>query len=1173
MSIVEIMDGNQAAAHIAYKTSEVCAIYPITPSSPMGEWTDEWSSDDKVNIFGEVPRIMAMQSEAGAAGTIHGALLGGVLASTFTCSQGLLLMIPNMYKIAGELTPTVFHIAARALATHALSIFGDHSDVMAVRSTGFAMLFGSSPQEAHDMAMIATSASLRSSIPFMNIFDGFRTSHELNEVAIIEDELIRQMIYEEDILRHRSKALNPSNPFIRGTAQNPDVFFQGREAANQYYDKVPAAVNDAMRQLESLTGRAYHLFDYYGNAEAKEIIIIMGSGAGAVEETVAYLNQRGQHTGCLQVHLFRPFSVDHFIDAIPKSVRSIAVLDRCKEPGAIADPLFMDVINGLHAGWEGNMPRVTGGRYGLGSKEFNPAMVKAIFEDLQRDEPRKSFTVGIDDDVTGLSIPYNKDFAVEDHLFRGLFYGLGADGTVSANKNTIKIIGDVTDHHVQGYFVYDSKKSGSLTVSHLRFSQSPIRSSYLINAANFIACHQFQHILKYDLLKEAALGATFLLNAPYSKEEIWAHLPEKIQQDMISKKIRFFIINATKVAHETGMGSRINAILQTCFFAISDVIPKDHAIEYIKKSIRKTYGRKGGDVVLKNFLAVDKAIENLFEVDYADEMKGGKQLEVPDFSGASAFVRNVLAKIIAGDGEGLPVSALPADGMFPSGTTRFEKRNLAEEVPVWDTSLCTQCGKCFIICPHAAIRPKIYDSQLLHNAPSTFKTMAPLGREYNKEKEKYSLQISAEDCTGCTLCVAACPISSKTEPGHKALDMVAISPLREGEKENWAFFLTLPNIDRSRISHASVRTSQILEPLFEFSGACSGCGETPYLKLLTQLFGSRMLVANATGCSSIFGGNLPTTPWTKNSSGCGPAWANSLFEDNAEFGMGIKLASDQKREYAFSLLKKLKDEVGPELAEALLSNLQEDESELMEQRAYIMELKIRLAAMEGPEANSLLSLSDFLEKKSMWIIGGDGWAYDIGFGGLDHILSTGENINILVMDTEVYSNTGGQKSKATPMGASAKFSVKGKTTGKKDLAMQAIAHGSAYVAQIAIGANDTHALKTIIEAEAFPGPSLIIAYSHCISHGYDIQKGLAQQSQAVKAGYWPLFRYNPLNEKGDRFSVDSAEPSIDLQDFMYAENRFAIIKNTNPEMAGNFLTLADDQLKQRWNRMDALRLL
>ena len=1171
---ISVLDGNEAAAYVAYKTSEVCAIYPITPSSAMGEWADEWSAKDIKNIFGETPRIIEMQSEAGAAGAIHGALQGGVLASTFTCSQGLLLMIPNMYKIAGELTPTVFHIAARALATHALSIFGDHSDVMAVRSTGFAMLFGSSPQQAHDLALIATSASLRSSIPFLNIFDGFRTSHELNEVDMLEDDIISQMINPDDVARHRVRGLNPSNPFIRGTAQNPDVFFQSREAANKFHWNVPEIVEETMESFSALTGRKYKLFDYHGHPEADKVIIIMGSGAGAVEETVDYLNAKGEKTGYLHVHLFRPFSVKHFIDALPKTVKKIAVLDRCKETGAIGEPLYMDIVNAMHAGWNHPMPSIIGGRYGLASKEFNPGMVKAVFDELDKTDPKKQFTIGIDDDVTFTSLDYDHHFSLEDqHLFRGLFFGLGADGTVSANKNTIKIIGEVTDHHVQGYFVYDSKKSGSLTTSHLRFSEKPIQSTYLVKSANIIACHHFNYLQKYDILKDAEHGATFLLNAPFEKDKIWDQLPKKIQEEIIEKQLKFYVINASRVAKETGMGSRINSILQTCFFAISNVIPKEQAIDYIKESIRKTYGRKGEAVVQKNFDAVDQTLANLSEVDYTGYMTGNKEIESLQIKGAPLFVKEVLSKIIAGDGDELPVSAFPADGTYPSGTTKYEKRNIAEQVPVWDPSLCSQCGKCFFVCPHAAIRPKVYHNDLLVDAPDFFKHTAPIGKEFFKEQESYTLQVSVEDCTGCNLCYEVCPIESKTEPGHKAINMNDVLPLKEVEKKNWEYFLSLPDIDRTRINRSTVKGSQLFEPLFEFSGACSGCGETPYLKLLTQLFGDRMIVANATGCSSIFGGNLPTTPWTTNSEGCGPAWANSLFEDNAEFGLGIKLASDQKREYARSLLGYLKNDLGEELVDAIISNEELLEAEIIEQRKNVNELKSRLRELKDPKANQLLNIANFLERKSMWIVGGDGWAYDIGFSGLDHVLSTGENINILVLDTEVYSNTGGQKSKSTPIGASAKFSIKGKTTGKKDLAMQAIAHGNAFVAEIAMGANDVHALKTILEAEAFPGPSIIIAYSHCIAHGYDMSHGLEQQSLAVKSGYWPLFRFNPLKEKGQRFVVDSKDPSVALDEFMYHENRFATIKNNAPEKGVEFLALANEGIIRRWERLAALKAL
>ncbi len=1169
-----VMDGNEAAVYIAYKTSEVCAIYPITPSSTMGEFAEEWSSDKKENIFGEVPTIIEMQSEAGAAGAIHGALQGGALASTFTCSQGLLLMIPNMYKIAGELTPTVFHIAARALATHALSIFGDHSDVMAVRSTGFAMLFGNNAQEAHDMAMIATASTLKSNIPFLNIFDGFRTSHEINEVAVLSDDIIKQMIDNNQVAKHRQRSLNPENPFIRGTAQNADVFFQSRESCNEYHWKVPEIVDNTMKQFEKLTGRAYQLFEYYGHEAAEQMIIIMGSGTGTVKETVDYLNKKGGKTGYLAVHLFRPFSVAHFIKVIPTSVKQIAVLDRCKETGAIGEPLFMDVINALHAGWEGAMPKVIGGRYGLASKEFNPAMVKAIFEELTKAKPKNGFTIGIHDDITHTSLAYDKNFTLEEqHLFRGLFFGLGADGTVSANKNTIKIIGEVTPHHVQAYFVYDSKKSGSLTVSHLRFSDHPIGSTYLINSANFVACHHFHYLESYDILKDVQKGATFLLNAPFKTEEVWHHLPHKIQSEIIEKELKLYIINASKMAKETGMGSRINGILQTCFFAISNILPKEEAIAAIKAAVKKTYGKKGAQVVQKNFDAIDSTLDHLFLLDYTNFTIGTKEITPAVSANAPEFVQNVLAKIIAGEGDELPVSAFPADGTYPAATTKYEKRNIAEQVPVWDPSLCSQCGKCYFVCPHAAIRPKVYDNSALENAPDFFKHIAPIGKEFMRDTESYTLQVAIEDCTGCNLCVEVCPIESKTQPGHKAINMQEVIPLKETEKKNWDFFLSLPEIDRTRVNRSTVKGSQLLEPLFEFSGACSGCGETPYLKLLTQLFGDRMIVANATGCSSIFGGNLPTTPWSMNAAGHGPAWANSLFEDNAEFGLGIKLATDMKRNYAISLLKKIREKVGAELTDAILNNQEEDEAAIIKQRMDVNEVKKMLPHIEDPAAALLTQVAGFLEKKSMWIVGGDGWAYDIGFSGLDHILSTGENVNILVLDTEVYSNTGGQKSKSSPIGASAKFSVKGKTTGKKDLAMQAMAHGKAFVAEIAMGANDVHALKTILEAEAYPGPSIIIAYSHCIAHGYDMCHGLSQQSLAVKTGYWPLFRFNPMNEKGKRFVIDSKDPTLPMEDFLYNENRFATIKNNDPNKATEFLGLANDGMHERLERLIAFKNL
>ena len=1171
---MEIMDGNEAAAYIAYKTNEVCAIYPITPSSTMGEWADEWSAKGMTNIYGQVPRVMEMQSEAGAAGAIHGALQGGALATTFTASQGLLLMIPNMFKIAGELTPTVFHIAARTLATHALSIFGDHSDVMAVRSTGFSMLFGNTPQEVMDMALIAQASTLKTRVPFLNVFDGFRTSHELNEVEVISDEIIKAMIDDDAVNAHRDRALNPDNPFIRGTAQNPDVYFQNREAANLWYQNVPEAVQGMMDKFHQLTGRRYNLFEYYGAHDAERVVILMGSGAGTVKETVDHLNANGEKTGVLIIRLFRPFSINDFVHTLPASVQKIAVLDRCKEPNAMAEPLYMDVVNALNESptpREGKL-RIVGGRYGLSSKEFTPGMVLAIFDELKKETPKNHFTVGIDDDVTHMSLDYNKHFSLESqHKFRGLFFGLGADGTVSANKNSIKIIGEKTPFHIQGYFVYDSKKSGSLTVSHLRFGEKSIESTYLINSANFVACHHFNYLTKYDILKDAEEESVFLLNAPYEKDELWGKLPRKIQEEIIAKKLKFYTINAYAVARESGMGNRINTILQTCFFAISNILPRDEAIAKIKEAIYESYWKKGEAVVQKNYEAVDNTLEHLYEIDYSQYVLGNNAFGEHISEDAPDFVQQVLSKIISGEGDELPVSAFPADGTYPSGTTKWEKRNIAESVPVWDPALCTQCGKCFLICPHAAIRPKVYDKDLLTNAPTDWKHTDPIGKEWDKTKEAYTLQVSTEDCTGCTLCVEYCPITSKTELGHKAINMSDKLPIQDKEIENWTYFINIPEVDRTRVNKNTIKGSQFFQPLFEFSGACAGCGETPYLKLLTQLFGERMIVANATGCSSIFGGNLPTTPWSTNTEGVGPAWANSLFEDNAEFGLGIKMANQKKKEMAIALLAEMSPHVGEDLANALIDTPESSEAEIKQKHDLIKTLKDRLKDMKSVASNNLYHLADFLADRSVWIIGGDGWAYDIGYGGLDHILSTGENVNIMVLDTEVYSNTGGQKSKSTPIGSSAKFSVNGKTNSKKDLAMQAIAHGTAYVAQIAMGGNDMHTLRTILEAEAYPGPSMIIAYSHCIAHGIDMAHGAEEQDFAVKSGYWPLFHYNPMKPKGERFVIDSKEPSLPLSEFMYHENRFNVIKAKDPVLAEKFLHQAEEEKTAKWEKLQLFR--
>jgi pyruvate-ferredoxin/flavodoxin oxidoreductase len=1172
--ILKIMDGNEAAAYIAYRTSEVCAIYPITPSSAMGEYCDEWSAAGKKNIFGSIPTVVEMQSEAGAAGAIHGAIRGGALASTFTCSQGLLLMIPNMYKIAGELTPAVFHIAARSLATHALSIFGDHSDVMSVRQTGWAMLFGRNVQEAMDMALIAQASTLKSRIPFLNVFDGFRTSHELMKIDVVPDEVILKMLDENDILEYRSRAMSPENPTIRGVAQNPDVFFQNREASNKFYKEVPSVVSCMMENFGKLTGRNYKLYEYYGHENPERIIVIMGSGSNTVSETIDYLNGNGEKTGYIFVRLFRPFDAKNFVNQIPKSVGKISVLDRCKEPGSIGEPLYTDVVSAIAEEWKGTKPEITGGRYGLASKEFTPSMAKAVFDEMKKTDSKNHFTIGINDDVTHTSLNYDKTFSLEkQHSFRGLFYGLGSDGTVSANKNSIKIIGDTTDNFVQGYFVYDSKKSGSLTISHLRFGKNPIRSSYLIRQANFIACHHFNYITKYDVLKAAEHGATFLLNSPYSNKEVWSKLPQKIQEEIKNKHLKFYVVNATKVARETGMGLRINTILQTCFFAVAGILQREDAIKQIKDAIRKTYSAKGEKVVLKNFEAVDKALENLREVDYSKDSIGKLETEPYISAEAPPFAKNVLGKIISLAGDELPVSAFPADGTYPVATAQWEKRSIAEQVPVWDAELCSQCGKCFLICPHAAIRCKVYDKEKLTTAPFTFKHIEPVGKEFFKDREAYTLQVSVDDCIGCKLCVEYCPVESKAQPGHKAINMHEQMPLKETERENWNFFLSLPEIDRERVNKNTVKGTQLLQPLFEFSGACGGCGETPYLKLLTQLYGDRLVVANATGCSSIYGGNLPTTPWSKIKDGGGPAWANSLFEDNAEFGFGIKLAFNKKAEIAKNILSSLCDVIGEEFVHEILNNPQTTESEMRRQKDNVNELRKKISSLSLPEAKQLSVIAGHLIKKSHWLIGGDGWAYDIGFGGLDHVLSTGEKVNILVLDTEVYSNTGGQKSKATPLGASAKFSVNGKSNSKKDLALQAIAHGTAYVAQIAIGANDIHTVRTLQEAESFPGTSLVIAYSHCIAHGYDMMFGADQQEKAVKSGYWPLFRYNPLNEKGQRFMLDCKEPSLPLKEFLYNETRFSSLAGSNPHHAEELLASAEKEIAHHWERLLVLKTL
>jgi pyruvate-ferredoxin/flavodoxin oxidoreductase len=1166
-----IFDGNEAAASVAYRFSEVVAIYPITPSSPMAEFADQWSEEGKLNIWGSVPQVAELQSEGGAAGAMHGALQGGAFATTFTASQGLLLMIPNMYKIAGELTPNVMHVTARSIATHALSIFGDHSDVMGCRQTGYAMLASNSVQEAADFATIAHLATLESRIPFMHFFDGFRTSHEINKVIPISDETITALLDEKAVRAHRERALSPDRPVLRGTAQNPDVFFQAREACNPYYLACPVIVQDVMDRFARQTGRSYRLFDYYGAPDADRVIILMGSAAGAAEEAIDALNARGEKLGLLKVHLYRPFAPEAFLTALPETVRKIAVLDRTKEPGSTGEPLYQDIVTVISESLStgrlplAQFPVIVGGRYGLSSKEFTPAMVKGVYDELAKPHPKNHFTIGIDDDVTHSSLRWDESFSTEDpKTVRALFYGLGADGTVGANKNSIKIIGSETPNYAQGYFVYDSKKSGSLTTSHLRFGPEPIRSTYLISRANFIACHQFEFLEKTDVLVAAEPGATFLLNSPYGPEDVWQHLPRTIQKTILEKHLRLFVIDGYTVARENGMGNRINTVMQTCFFAISGVLPREEAIEQIKKAIRKTYGKRGDAVVQQNFAAVDAALAHLHEVKAPEHVSAKFDILPAIPSAAPSFVRDVLGAMAAGHGDLLPVSALPPGGTFPTATAKWEKRNIAQFIPVWDEQLCIQCGKCVMVCPHAVIRAKVYDGALLPNAPATFKSAKPKWR--GMDQELYTLQVAPEDCTGCTLCVEVCPAKSKADPSHKALKMAAQQPLRIPERANWDFFESLPTVARDRLSGTQVKDIQLLEPLFEFSGACSGCGETPYIKLLTQLFGDRLLIANATGCSSIYGGNLPTTPYCQNDEGRGPAWSNSLFEDNAEFGLGMRLAVDQQRSYAENLVAKLTPILGEELVRATLEADQSKEDGVNAQRQRVAEIRAKLATVDSVEARSLSAIADTLVRKSVWIIGGDGWAYDIGFGGLDHVLGSGKNVKILVLDTEVYSNTGGQMSKSTPRGAVAKFAAGGKSTSKKDLAMEAVAYGSVYVARIAMGANDSHTVKAFQEAEAWPGPAIIIAYSHCIAHGYDLSQGLDHQKAAVNSGYWPLMRYNPaVREEGKNpFFLDSRAPSIPLKDYIYNESRYTMLLRAHPETAAELLKEATDDVERTW---------
>ncbi len=1165
------MDGNEAVAHVAYRVNEVIAIYPITPSSPMGEWADQWASENVPNAWGSVPHVVEMQSEGGAAGAVHGALQTGSLSTTFTASQGLLLMIPNMNKIAGELTPTAFHVSARTLATHALSIFGDHSDVMSCRTTGWAMLCSNSVQEAMDLALIAHASSLETRIPFLHFFDGFRTSHEVSKIELLNEDDIRAMINMDRVIEHRQRALSPDHPVLRGTAQNPDVFFQIRETANKYYDAAPAKVQAVMNKFAEVVGRQYKLFDYVGAPDAERVIVIMGSGAEIAHETVDHLNARGEKVGVLKVRLYRPFCVKSFLEALPPTVRQIAVLDRTKESGAIGEPLYLDVVTALNEGLKlgygklKSAPKVVGGRYGLSSKEFTPAMVKAVYDNLKKHEPKDHFTIGINDDVTHTSLDYDASFSTEpDSVIRAMFYGLGADGTVGANKNSIKIIGENTDNYAQGYFVYDSKKSGAMTVSHLRFGPQPINSSYLVSKANFVACHQWIFLERYDMLSSLVEGGVFLLNSPYGKDEVWDHLPREVQQQLIAKKAKFYAIDAYQVARDAGMGSRINVIMQVCFFAISKVLPRDEAIEAIRESIRHTYGKKGEEVVKKNMLAVDETLAHLFEVKVPATVTSKIELP-PVFPGAPKFERDVLGAIYAGKGDELPVSAFSCDGTFPTASARWEKRNLALEIPAWDSKICIQCGKCAMVCPHAVIRIKVYDSKELEGAPATFKSCDVRDKEW--AGMKYTIQVAPEDCTGCGVCVDICPVKNKSEARLKAINMVPQPPLRAPEKENWEFLLEIPELDRRKIKVGTIRQQQVQEPLFEFSGACSGCGETPYVKLVSQLFGDRAVVANATGCSSIYGGNLPTTPWAKNTDGRGPAWSNSLFEDNAEFGLGFRVSIDKQTEFAQELLRRVAGNVGEELATAIITAKQKDESDIYDQRQRVDVLKERLHKLNSPEAKQLLVLADMLVKKSVWIVGGDGWAYDIGYGGLDHVLASGRNVNILVLDTEVYSNTGGQASKSTPRAAVAKFAAGGKPGPKKDLGLMAMTYGNVYVASVAMGAKDEHTLKAFLEAEAYDGPSIIIAYSSCIAHGIDMKTSMSDQKIAVESGQWLLYRYHPERAMiGENpLALDSRAPSRKVQEWLLQQTRFKMLTKSKPEDAERLWKAAQKDVETRFH--------
>ncbi len=1175
----ECLDGNEAAARVAYALSEVISIYPITPASTMAENADDWAAADKPNLWGKIPEIIEMQSEAGAAGALHGALQKGALGTTFTASQGLLLMIPNMFKIAGELTPTVIHVAARTIATHALSIFGDHSDVMHARSTGWAMLAAGSVQEAHDFSLVSHAATLRSRVPFLHFFDGFRTSSEVNKIAVLDADDLRALVRDDDILAFRARGLTPDAPVVRGTAQNPDAFFQAREACNPFYLAVPGIVQEVMDELAAQTGRRYGLVDYHGAPDADRVVVVMGSAAGAVEETVDTLIGAGERVGVLKVRLFQPFPVDELIAALPTTVRSIAVLDRTKEPGAVGEPMYLEVVAALTERMDSDdppfasMPRVIGGRYGLSSKEFTPAMAGPIFAELAAERPKRHFSVGINDDVTHLSLPIDTEFhqARPAGEVQALFYGLGADGTVGANKASVKIIGEGTDLFAQGYFVYDSKKSGSMTVSHLRFGPRPILSAYLVDEADFVACHQFGLLERTKVLEHAKHGATFLLNSPYGPDEVWEHLSRDVQQELVDKAIDLWVIDAFAVADEVGMGNRINTIMQPCFFQLAGVLPPEDAIARIKGFVQKTYGKRGQSIVDRNFAAIDRSLERLGRVTPGAVTSDHALTSiVPD--DAPDFIRRVTAVLMAGDGDRLPVSAFPVDGTFPTGTTKYEKRAVALQIPIWDAAICIDCGKCAMVCPHAAIRMKVFPAAAVAGAPAGFPSKDFKSREV--VNHRIAIQVSPDDCTGCGVCVDVCPAKSKTEVRHKSLNMEPVAAHVDVERLRWDFFQSIPPLDRGLLPHDTIKGSQVLEPLFEFSGACGGCGETPYLKLVSQLFGDRMIVANATGCSSIYGANLPTTPWTVNAEGRGPAWNNSLFEDNAEFGLGMRLGLDAQTDQARRLVQRLAPVVGEGLVRELLDSTQETEAEITLQRDRVRRLRDVLEKVDGDartDARHLLALANDLVRQGIWIVGGDGWAYDIGFGGLDQVLSSGRNVNILVLDTEVYSNTGGQASKATPRGAVAKFAAAGKTTRKKDLGAAARAYGDVYVAQISMGANDVQTTKALLEADAWPGPSLVIAYSTCIAHGIDMSKSMSHQKDAVKSGYWPLYRFQPSEiEEGQPFKLDSNKPSIPVRDFVATETRFAILARTHPERAVELAALAQADVDERWRFYEQL---